>query len=96
MYGITKLDPSGGYQITGKGIELYRILVLIQGLKLETIGLRRRAPSVYSIVKKEFGFRGNKASVLKQLVEYKEKNYPIPTKDNPVIAIVNKSDISNG
>ena len=50
-------------------IDRFRLLTLRSALKLEVLGLRRRGPSVYSIVKKEFGFLGSRKSVLRQLNE---------------------------
>jgi hypothetical protein len=45
----------------------YRLLVLKGALKLEILGLKRsRRPSVLSIVKREFGLKGNAQSVLAQ------------------------------
>jgi len=34
---------------------------------LEIAGMKRRGRSAYSIIKEEFGFKGNKQRVLKQL-----------------------------
>ena len=39
----------------------------IDRFRLVALGMRRRGQSVYSLVKQEFGYKGNKASVLKQL-----------------------------
>jgi hypothetical protein len=36
-------------------------------LKLEIEGMKRRGRSVYSLIKEEFGFKGNKQKVLRQL-----------------------------
>jgi hypothetical protein len=47
-------------------IEQYRLHVLYQALKLETLGLKHSRGSVYALIKKQFGLQGNKASVLKQ------------------------------
>lgn len=63
--------------IVGKSnVDKARILTLRAGLKLECkgIGLSRHGKSCYAIVKAEFGFKGNKENVLKQLNEYIEKN----------------------
>jgi hypothetical protein len=56
-------------------IAMARLLTLHKGLKMEMIGLRLtgKAPTCYSIVKKEFGFKGNKAKVLQQLEDYLEE-----------------------
>tara|TARA_Y100000296_G_C5145914_1_gene243671 strand:- start:660 stop:896 length:237 start_codon:yes stop_codon:yes gene_type:complete len=48
-------------------IKLYRVKVLRGALKLEIVGLKRGGRSAYSIVKEEFGFKGNKKRVLEQL-----------------------------
>lgn len=52
---------------TPAAIDLFRIKALRGALKLECLGMKRRGSSVYSIIKKEFGFKGGKAKVLKQL-----------------------------
>jgi len=54
---------------TPENIQKYRLLTLKSALKLEILGMNRRGRSVYSIVKQEFGFKGSKAKVLKQLEE---------------------------
>jgi hypothetical protein len=48
-------------------IAMFRMKALRGALKLEILGMKRRGRSVYSIVKEEFGFKGGKAKVLKQL-----------------------------
>mgnify|MGYP003978962439 FL=1 len=50
-------------------IALFRLASLRGALKLEILGMTRRGQSVYSILKQEYGFKGNKASILKQLEE---------------------------
>ena len=50
-------------------IQLFRLKILASALKLETLGMKRRGQSVYSIVKVEFGFKGDKLKVLSQLNE---------------------------
>ena len=52
---------------TPEAIDRFRLVALKGALKMEVLGMTRRGQSVYSIVKQEFGFKGNKASVLKQL-----------------------------
>ena len=56
-------------------IAIARLLTLHKGLKMEMIGLRLtgKAPTCYSIVKKEYGFKGNKAKVLQQLEDFLEE-----------------------
>jgi hypothetical protein len=48
-------------------IKHFRQLTLLKGLKLELAGLKlSRGPSCYSIIKREFGLRGNRQSVYNQ------------------------------
>ena len=55
----------GGYVVTDHSVILHRLLMLRQGLKLETRGLRMsRGPSAYSIIKREFDLKGSKVKVL--------------------------------
>ena len=58
--------------ITGDSIGHYRLLTLRQGLKLEaTHGMQLcRGRSAYSIVKAEFGLKGNKMKVLEQFTAF--------------------------
>ena len=58
---------------TPEHIEMYRLLSLRSALKLECLGMKRRGQSVYSIVKAEYGLKGNKKSVLKQLEQIIEE-----------------------
>jgi len=48
-------------------IASFRVRSLRGALKLEILGGKRRGRSVYSIVKEEFVFTGNKQKVLRQL-----------------------------
>lgn len=57
--------------ITGKeNIAKVRVLALKGALNMELRGLKRRGQSAYSIIKQEFGFKGNKQRVYDQLVAY--------------------------
>lgn len=47
----------------------YRAKVLLAGLKLEILGMSRRGPSCYKMVKAEYGLKGSKQKVLDQLKE---------------------------
>ena len=48
-------------------IDMYRQRVLLKGLKLELIGMKlSRGQSCYSIIKQEYGLKGNKQSVYDQ------------------------------
>jgi hypothetical protein len=53
--------------ITGNQISLFKLLALKSVIKLEILGIKRRGPSAYSIAKKQYGFKGNRISVLKQV-----------------------------
>jgi len=53
---------------TPEGIEMYRLLALKYALKLEIAGMKHRGGSAYAMLKREFGFRGDKAAVLAQLL----------------------------
>ena len=70
-------DPWIAY--TPENVALIRMAALKSALKLEIAGLRRRGRSVYSIVKEEFGLRGNKRTVLadfEKLIEQKKDENP--------------------
>ena len=60
---------------TPEKIEQYRLLALKWGLKLEIHGMTKRGPTCYSIIKKEFGLKGNKRSVLHQFEKILEEKY---------------------
>ena len=56
-----------------ENIANYRLLVLRKGLYLETKGIRMtRGKSCYSIIKSEFGLKGNKLAVLDQFTKLLE------------------------
>jgi len=58
---------------TPQQINAFRLRTLARGLRLEINGLKMsRGRSCYSIVKSEFGFKGNKQSVLDQLLNHIE------------------------
>ena len=48
-------------------INLFRMRALRGALKLEVLGMKRRGRSAYVLVKEEFGLKGNRVKVLKQL-----------------------------
>ena len=64
---------------TPAAIDAFRVRALRSALKLECLGMTRRGQSVYSIVKKEFGFKGGKQEVLNQLIEYIDNEYELET-----------------
>lgn len=53
--------------LTADQITDYRAKVLLSALKLECLGMKRRGPSVYSVVKAEYNLKGSKQSVYNQL-----------------------------
>ena len=59
---------------TPQAIDRFRVRTLRSALKLELLGMNRRGRSVYSIIKEEFGFTGNKKKVLEQLNTYIKEN----------------------
>ena len=60
----------GGMMITGDDIQEYRLIVLRSALKLEIKGIRmHRGRTAYSIIKEEFGLKGNRQRVLEQFEE---------------------------
>lgn len=65
--------PGGATVITGPDQERFGIMALRGALHLEICGLRKRGESAASIVKKRFGFKGTRISLLKQLDEYIER-----------------------
>ena len=52
--------------ITGENIDLFRMSVLETALRLELLGMKGRGRSAYSVIKSEFGLRGNRQSVYDQ------------------------------
>jgi len=58
-------------------ISLYRLLTLRSGLRLELRGLKvSKGRTCYAIIKQEFGFKGDKASVLEQFENYLSAHDP--------------------
>ena len=58
---------------TSEQIHNFRYVTLLKGLELELKGLRmNRGRTAYSIIKEEFGFKGNKERVHKQFKELLE------------------------
>lgn len=51
---------------TPEEISAARLITLRGALKLELLGMKRRGRSAYSIIKDEFGLKGNKQSVYNQ------------------------------
>ena len=55
--------------ITGNNIDLFRMSVLEKALKLELLGMKGRGRSAYSVIKSEFGLKGNRQSVYDQFCQ---------------------------
>ena len=52
--------------ITGTDIDLFRMSVLEKALRLELLGMKGRGRSAYSVIKSEFGLKGNRQTVYDQ------------------------------
>ena len=68
-------QSAGGVTITGESINHYKFLILIQGLKTEMKGMRMssKGRTCYSILRREYGFKGSREKVLVQAQEAMEK-----------------------
>ena len=57
--------------LTGQQIPKFRLVVLQKGIEMEAIGLRmtRKGRSALSNVKQEFGWTGNRQTILNKLTE---------------------------
>ena len=53
--------------IEKENINNYRMLSLIQALKLEILGLKKSGTSAYKMLKVEYNLKGSKQSVLDQM-----------------------------
>ena len=62
--------------LTGEQIPVFRLKMLLMGLKSEIRGMRltSKAPTCYSIIKREFGLKGNKQKVLDQFEQILKDN----------------------
>ena len=82
--------------LTGNDILVFRMLTMRQGLKLEdkTSGgmrLTGKGRTCYAMVKREYGFKGNRNKVLYQLESYIRKQYPNHADKNVQLHHTNKS-----
>jgi hypothetical protein len=59
----------GGILVTGKGIELFRLIALKQGLKLQAKGIRMssKIPQATTICRKQYGLKGTLPKLLAQV-----------------------------
>ena len=53
--------------IEKENINNYRMLSLIQALKLEILGMKKSGTSAYKMLKVEYNLKGSKKSVLEQM-----------------------------
>jgi hypothetical protein len=58
---------------TPEGIAFVQLVARRGALRLETLGMKRRGRSAYSICKSEYGLKGSRESVLAQLNAMIEK-----------------------
>lgn len=59
----------GGVTLTGEAIPMFRLTMMLRGIKMEMGGMRlTRGVSCYALAKREFGFKGNKEKVYTQLL----------------------------
>ena len=72
-------QSNGCTVITGETISVYRLITLKHALSLEVKGMHRHGRSVYSLVKEEFGLKGNKQSVLDQFTAIVERRKQVGT-----------------
>ena len=65
--------------LTGKQIPIARLMTLLKGMELEGSGIRvSKGRSCMTIVKKEFGWKGNRAKIMLLLadrIEYLNRKY---------------------
>jgi hypothetical protein len=60
-----------------EAFEMYILLRLKSALRLEVQGMKHSRGSVYAKVKREFGFKGSKESVLQQLINHINTKYGV-------------------
>lgn len=75
MSGHVEVNSTGSVAYVGKeGVNVFRMIVLANGLKAEVRGMRMsRGRTCYAVIKQEFGLRGNKARVLAQFLPLVEQ-----------------------
>ena len=59
--------------IQKENINNYRMLSLIQALKLEILGMKKSGTSAYKMLKVEYNLKGSKQSVLDQMLIIKSE-----------------------
>ena len=71
-------DPNSGFTVTKSSMPMYRMLLMLNGLKMETetngrLRLTGKAPTCYTLVKREYGLKGNLQKVLDQFEKIVER-----------------------
>lgn len=75
MSDRVEVTETGISFIGEKAVNIVRLQTLARGLRMEIMGMRltRKAPTCYSIIKREFGLKGNKQKVLDQFIPLVEE-----------------------
>ena len=62
-------NHAGGTTLTGEGIELMRLLQIKSGFRFEDMGMRLsgKLPKMSTILRRQYGLKGNRDSLRKQL-----------------------------
>ena len=69
---VNKMSDS--VMLTGKQIPIARLITLLKGMELEGSGIRvSKGLSCMRIVKKEFGWKGNRAKIMTLLADHIDK-----------------------
>lgn len=53
--------------------DVVRLMILVSALKLEIMGMKRKGQSAHNTLKKEYGFKGDKETVLKNSKRFLEE-----------------------
>ena len=65
-------DAGGGVTLVGAQIDAFRFRFLLRGLDMELnhgMRLTAKAPTCYSILKREYGFKGSRKRVMDEATE---------------------------
>ena len=65
---------------TGHGITMFALVNMKARFKMELLGLKGRGPTMYSLIKQNYGFKGNRESVYAQFCEYIEQQKQLLSK----------------
>jgi hypothetical protein len=60
---------------TGHGITMFSLNSIKSRLALEMAGLKGRGQTMHSLVKKRYGFKGNRQAVYDQFCQFIEQEY---------------------